>query len=106
MAITVKNLVAGILTNSPAILYTAPVDTTTYVVSGIFHNFDSVSRQVDLSIQIGGNTRQIFSQVIDADSQYFFNERIIMEANDSIIANADASSAINYWISGAEDFNP
>lgn len=91
----------GQVTNVQANIVSA-VGNPTVIIGMSFHNTDSVSRTLQVWINNGANSRKILQIDVAADATVTLDGRYVLATGDSIEAQADVTTVIDYWISGVE----
>lgn len=104
MAITRKRLAKGTLTDTLSTIYTAPITGGSYTLPTGLWLCNKTSSDTTVTINIAG-TEVIFQHVIEANDSLAINLKeanILIEAGETIEANASANDNITYYISGVE----
>lgn len=80
----------------------AAVPNPTVIVGMNFHNTDTVQRTLQLWLNNGTNSRKILQVDVAADATVTVDGRYVLASGDSVEAEADAASVVDFWISGVE----
>jgi hypothetical protein len=109
MTVTAKTLAEGqIIPNADTTVYTAPLAVTTIIDKLTTANYDSVAREITISIVASGgsvgNAYYIAKQTLAAKETYIWPEVVgqILNTGDYVSAIASNNTGVNLRMSGRE----
>lgn len=93
------------LTTDNTTIYTAPSGKLSQIGTIIFHNVDSVARDVRVFSNSNASNGRVLNITLPANETYEFSPKIplVLYGNDTFSANASANTAINILLFGREE---
>ena len=95
----IKNLAAGVLTDSAATIYEAPEGKTVIVREIALCN--TSASYVHVTFTVDG-THILCERALDANESYFVKLNLVMPAESILAGEAETTAVIDYYISGIE----
>jgi hypothetical protein len=93
------------LTTDTTPIYTAPSGKLAQIGSIIFHNSDTVAREVNVFSNTNANSGRILSIALPASETYEFSPKIpiVLNGDETLQANSSFNTVVNTFLYGREE---